>query len=76
MSKRNHATASSAPDLLASLQVPFTMTKEQNEPVVGPLRQKPERQMAATEVEAELNRELMKALDVRTVSSAASASAA
>lgn len=52
------------------------MTKEQNEPIVEPLRQKPERQMAATEVEAELNRELIKASDVRTVASAASAFAA
>lgn len=76
MSKRNHPTASSAPDLSASLQVPFTITKEQNEPIVEPLWQKPERQMAATEVEAELNRELIKASDVRTVASAASAFAA
>lgn len=73
MSQRNHAPA---PDLSASLQVPFTMTKEQNDPIVEPLRQKPERQLAATKVEAELNREMMKASDVRMAASAASASAA
>lgn len=77
MSRRNQAAASSTPDSSATLQVPSSMTQEQNEQILELMRRKLEREMAAVDAEAELKRELMKKeSDARIAASAASASAA
>ena len=76
MSSRRDQTATT-PDLTATMQVPSSMTPDQNEQIFELMRQKLAAEVAATEGKARLERELIKKeSDARIAASTAAATAA